>query len=56
MLDKIINDVNNAYRIQPTSDDVYMSCGHRVADIETFLRSATLVIERVSDTCKSYNM
>jgi hypothetical protein len=56
MLDKIINDVNNAYRIQPTSDDVYMSCGHRVADIETFLRSATLVIERVSDTSKSYDM
>jgi hypothetical protein len=50
MLDKIINDVNNAYRIQATSDDVYMSYGHPVADIETFLRSATLVIEQVPDT------
>jgi hypothetical protein len=56
MLDKIINDVNNAYRIQATSDDVYMSCGHPVADIETFLRSATLAIERVPDTGKSYDM
>jgi hypothetical protein len=56
MLDKIINDVNNAYRIQATSDDVYMSCGHPVADIETFLRSATLVIERVPNTSKSYDM
>jgi hypothetical protein len=56
MLDKIMNDVNNAYRIQATSDDVYMSCGHRVADIETFLRSDTLVIERVPDTSKSYGM
>jgi hypothetical protein len=25
--DKIINDANNAYQIQATSDDVYMSCG-----------------------------
>jgi hypothetical protein len=56
MLDKIINDVNNAYRIQSTFYDVYMSCGHPVADIETFLRSATLVIERVPDTSKSYDM
>jgi hypothetical protein len=56
MLDKIINDVKNAYRIQFTSDDVYMSCGHPVADIETFLISATLVIERVPDTSKSYDM
>jgi hypothetical protein len=56
VLDKIINDVNNANLIQATSDDVYMSCGHPVADIETFLRSATLVIERVPDTSKSYDM
>jgi hypothetical protein len=56
VLDKIINDVNSAYKIQATSDDVYMSCGHLVADIETFLRSATLVIERVPDTSKSYDM
>jgi hypothetical protein len=56
MFDKVTNDVNNAYQIQATSDDVYMSCGHPVADIETFLRSATLVIERVHDTSKSYDM
>jgi hypothetical protein len=56
MLDKIINDVNNAYRIQSTFYDVYMSCGHPVAGIETFLRSATLVIERVPDKSKSYDM
>jgi hypothetical protein len=56
MLDKIINDVNNAYRIQATSDDVYMSCGHPVADIGTFLRSATLVTERVPDTSKIYDI
>jgi hypothetical protein len=53
VLDNIINDTNNAYQIQATSDDVYMSCGHPVDDIETFLRSATLVIERVPDTSKS---
>jgi hypothetical protein len=56
VLDKIINDANNAYQIQATSDDVYMSCSHPVADIETFLRSATLVIERVPDTSKSNDM
>jgi hypothetical protein len=56
MMDKITNDVNNAYRIQATSDDMYKSCGHPVADIETFLRSATLVTERVPDTSKSYDM
>jgi hypothetical protein len=53
VLDKIINDTNNAYQIQATSDDVFMSCGPPVADIETFLRSATLVIECVPDTSKS---
>jgi hypothetical protein len=56
VLDKIINDANNAYQIQATSDDVYMSCVHSVADIETFLTSATLVIERVPDTSKSYDI
>jgi hypothetical protein len=56
VLDKIINDANNAYQIQATSDDVYMSCGHPVADIETFLRSATLVIERVPNTSKRNDM
>jgi hypothetical protein len=56
VLDKIINDTNNAYQIQATYDDVYLSFGHSVADIETFLRSATLVIERVSDTSKSNDM
>jgi hypothetical protein len=56
VLDKIINDTNNAYQIQATYDDVYLSFGHSFADIETFLRSATLVIERVSDTSKSNDM
>jgi hypothetical protein len=48
VLDKISNDTNNAYPIQATSNDVYMSCGHPVADI--------LVIERVPDTSKSNDM
>jgi hypothetical protein len=42
VLDKIINYANNAYQIQATSDDVYMSCGHPVVDIESFLGSTTL--------------
>jgi hypothetical protein len=37
VLDKIIKVVNYAYQIQTASDDVYMSCGHPIADIETFL-------------------
>jgi hypothetical protein len=41
-LDKIINYANNAYEIHATSDDVYMSCGHPVVDIESFLGSTTL--------------
>jgi hypothetical protein len=48
VLDKISNDTNNAYPIQATSNDVYMSCRHPVADI--------LVIERVPDTSKSNDM
>uniref|UniRef100_K4AJ22 Uncharacterized protein n=1 Tax=Setaria italica TaxID=4555 RepID=K4AJ22_SETIT len=49
VLDKIIKAVNNAYQIQAASD-MYMSCGHPVADIETFLRSATPVIEQIPHT------
>jgi hypothetical protein len=45
VLDKIINDDNNANQIQATSGDVYMSWGHPVATTETLLRSVTLVID-----------
>jgi hypothetical protein len=56
VLDKIINDDNNANQIQATSGDVYMSWGHPVATTETLLRSVTLVIERVPDASKSYDI
>ncbi|CAL4915138.1 unnamed protein product [Urochloa decumbens] len=42
-LDKIIKAIKNAYEIQAASD-MYMSCGHPIADIEIFLQSATPVI------------
>ncbi|CAN6300397.1 unnamed protein product [Urochloa humidicola] len=50
-LDKIIKAVNNAYEIL-TASDMYMSCGHPVADIETFLQSATPVIGQIPRTSK----
>ncbi|CAL4931831.1 unnamed protein product [Urochloa decumbens] len=48
-LDKIIKAVKNAYEIQAGSD-MYMSCGHPIASIETFLQSATPVIRKIART------
>ena len=49
VLDKIIKAVNYSYEIQAASD-IYMTCGHPVADIEIFLQSATPVIGQMPRT------